>query len=127
MTQTKTQFYWHIHHDRLIELLTEPIKDRIQYIRKNKPENEIELRLKLLKPVMDILPKDFIEAYKAWYEAYKAWYEADKAWDEAYKTRDEANKTRDEAHNKNLPLLEELHKKECPGCPWNGKTIFSQK
>ena len=45
------KLYWHIHHDQLVENLTEPLKNRIDYIKKEKPEDEIELRLKLLKKV----------------------------------------------------------------------------
>ena len=45
----KTKFYWHIHHDQLLEPLTEPLKNRIKFIKKNKPKHEIKLRLKLLK------------------------------------------------------------------------------
>ena len=45
------QLYWHIHHDILVENLTEPIKNRIDFIKKNKPNDEIKLRLKLLKKV----------------------------------------------------------------------------
>ena len=43
--------YWHIHHEMLVENLTEPLKNRIEYIKKEKPKEEIKLRLKLLKKV----------------------------------------------------------------------------
>ena len=35
----------------LVENLTESLKNRIEYIKKEKPKNEIKLRLKLLKKV----------------------------------------------------------------------------
>ena len=73
--------WWHVHHERLWEPLMEPIRNRIRYIKKEKLKHEIELRLKLLKPVLGDFPKD------------------EKGW-------------------------EELHKIECPNCPWNGETIF---
>ena len=96
---TKSTLYWHIHHEILIEETTN-IQERIDYIRANKPEKEIPLRLKLMTPVLhpEKLPSSF---RKAW-EAY------DKAR-EAYR-----------------PQIEKLHKEEHPDCPWNGKTIFSE-
>ncbi|MHB9161524.1 MAG: pentapeptide repeat-containing protein [Nitrosotalea sp.] len=76
-----TDFWWHIHHESLYEMLTEPIRARINYIKNNKPKEEIEVRLRLLKPVLGKIPK------------------TEKGW-------------------------ERLHKSECKGCLWNGKTIF---
>ncbi len=59
--------WWHVHHEELYEQLTEPIRNRINYIKKDKPKNEIELRLKLLKPVLGELPKD----RKGWEKLHK--------------------------------------------------------
>jgi len=79
----KLKFYWHIHHDILVEPLTEPLKNRIRYIKENKPENEIELRLKLLKPVKGKLPKRVIKAEEAWNKAEEAYDKAEEAWNKA--------------------------------------------
>lgn len=51
-----TDFWWHVHHQELVEQLTEPVRARINYIKKGKPKDEIELRLKLLKPVLGDIP-----------------------------------------------------------------------
>jgi hypothetical protein len=83
-----TKYYWHIHHKQLFELMTEPIENRINYIKENKPQSQVELRLRLLHEVKD-----------------------EKALKKAMTTNNHA-------------LIEELHKKECPNCTWNGKTIF---
>ena len=122
--------FWHVHHDVLCEW-SNNIEERIDYIKKNKPEGEIETRLRLLKAVKGKLPEEFYKANKAWYKAWdeankarnkarnkenKAWYEANKARDKAYKAR---NKYKNE--------IEALHKNECPDCPWNGRTIFPKK
>ena len=45
------ELYWHVHHEILFENLIEPLQNRIDYIKKEKPEDEIKLRLKLLRPV----------------------------------------------------------------------------
>ena len=54
---------WHVHHDILCEPLTEPIEERIDYIRMNKPKEGIETRLRLLNIV-----KNQELAFEAWSE-----------------------------------------------------------
>ena len=152
--EKKLKFYWHIHHDVLCELLTESLKNRIKYIKKSKPKDEVKLRLKLLKPIKGKLPKEFVEAWQkceeAWQKYDEAWqkceeasqkyveasqkyYEAEQKYDEAGRKYDEAKQKYYEARQKYyeagqkyLPQLEALHKKDC-GCGWNGKTIFTKE
>ena len=144
-------FYWHIHHDVLVEW-TDDINERIRFIKENQPEHEIKTRLKLMKPVKGKLPEGFVRAYKARDKADKAWDKAYKAWDKAYKARDKAykawvkaykarDKARDKAYkawdkawdkaykawDKYKTKIEALHEKECPDCHWDGKTIFPQE
>ena len=121
---TKPTLYWHIHHEILLEETTD-IQERIDYIRANKPEKEIPLRLKLMTPVLhpEKLPS------KAW-EAYcKAREACDKAREVYIKAREAYDKAR-EAYIKTskacVPQIEKLHKEEHSDCPWNGKTIFSE-
>ena len=92
---------WHIPHDQLIELLTEPLQNRIDYIKAEKTTSEIPIRLKWLTPVQhpEKMPKEFVKAQVAY----------NKAW-EACK-----------------PQIEALHREEHPGCPWNGETLFGDK
>ena len=92
----KTIRFWHLHHDILCEPLTEPIENRIKYIKDYKPKSEIALRLGLLKPVKGKLPVGYVKAYEAW----------------------------DKAYEDNLEEIEALHKIECPNCTWNGHSIF---
>ena len=124
MKKEKIQFFWHIHHDILLEPLTEPIKNRIKYIKENKLKNEIELRLKLLKPVKGKLPKEFIEAEQKYDEAVQKYDEARQKCDEAIQKCDETRGKCDEMWNKYKPQIESLHKKECPDCPWTGTYII---
>ena len=93
----KIQFAWHVHHDRLIEPLTGSIEERIAYIKEHKPKHERDIRIRLLKPVIDPLPTIFVEAWKAYVEARKAYDETWKAYDEARKAYDETWKAYDEA------------------------------
>ena len=136
---TKPTLYWHIHHEILLEETTD-IQERIDYIKANKPEKEIPLRLKLMTPVLhpEKLPASFRKARKAYYkagEAYdkvrEAYYKAGEAYDkvrEAYYKAGEAYYKAWKARDKALkaPQIEKLHREEHPDCPWNGKTIFSE-
>lgn len=99
----ETVFCWHIHHAILLEPLTKPIEKRIEYIKAEKPAGEIDLRLRLLKPVVGQLPAAVVEA----------WAACDQAW-----------AARDHALQANQAAINALHAKECPDCPWDGKTIF---
>jgi uncharacterized protein YjbI with pentapeptide repeats len=63
----KTDFWWHVHHEILVEQLNEPLRARINYIKKNKPKDEVELRLKLLTPVLGIIPS----TKKGWNDLHK--------------------------------------------------------
>ena len=137
-----TKYYFHIHHKILLEALTEPLKNRIKYIKDYKPKDEIELRLRLIKPVKGKLPSEFIKAYQARAKADQTWGKAYQAWDKAYQARDKAYQAwekADQAQIKakqawvkalkdNIPAFEKLHKIEC-GCGWSSErsTIFTEE
>jgi len=140
-----TKYYWHIHHGGLFEEATEPIKNRIAYIKAEKAEWERSLRLRLLKPVKDqkrliaiLTAYEKVEA-TAW-EAYRkatalAWEAYRKATApalEAYeKVKDSAleayKKAKATALAKRDKAINTLHAKECPNCPWDGETIFPKR
>ena len=130
----KVTFAWHIHHDVLVEELTEPIENRIEYIKKFKPKNEVKLRLKLLKVVKGELPKEFVEAWQKYYEAWQKYYETWQKYYETWQKHVEARQKYYEAWQKYVKVYKKyesqilaLHEKECPNCSWNGKTIFSKE
>jgi len=94
----KLKYYFHIHHEILVESLTEPLKNRIKYIKEEKPEDEIELRLKLIKPVKGKLPGEFVKASQTWVKAYQASVKAYQASDKAYQARVKASQAWDKAN-----------------------------
>ena len=106
----------HVHHDTLLEPLTEPMEARARYIRTNKPPHEIETRLRLMKPLIGRLP-ELDKACAVW---NKARAERDKACVEWTKARVEWTKACAQ------PSVLALHAKECPNCPWDGRTIFPE-
>ena len=147
-TKPKYTFYWHIHHDRLCEY-TYNIKERIAYIKKHKPKKEIPTRLRLMTPVLhpEKLPKKFSEVLDAFTKAQKIYIEAHDAfyadyitsttaipkdacaktyaaYIKAFKAYSKVQEACIEAFTTYATQLEELHKKEHPNCPWDGKTIF---
>ena len=123
----KTKYYWHIHHEVLVEALTEPLENRIKHIKENKPEDEIELRLRLIKPVKGKLPSEFIKAAQACDKAAQARDKAYQTRDKAYQAWIKAYRALVKAYQDNIPAFEKLHKKEC-GCGWSSErsTIFTK-
>lgn len=88
-------FFWHAHHDVLFEWCFN-YNERAEYIKTDKPRGEQEIRLKLFQPVREILPAEVVKVRRVYNEALR----------------------------KHMPEIEKLHAKECPNCPWDGKTIF---
>jgi ATP-dependent Lhr-like helicase len=143
---------WCIHHDQLIELLTQPVEDRIRCILEDKPEHERACRLHNLRPVRGEVPAELSKASaelskasaewskasaelsKASAELSKASAELSKAYAEWSKASAELSKASAElskayaewskAYADNLPALTALHAAECPDSTWDGKSIF---
>ena len=143
---TEKGMFWHVHHDILLEYCYDYNK-RVQFIKENKPKNEAELRLQLFKKVKGKLPVAVVKAGDAYDKARaacnKAWAAYNKARTAYDKARAACNKAW-AAYNKartvcdkawavyvkalkdNILAIEKLHCKECPGCTWDGTTIFSK-
>ena len=145
----KEIWYWHIHHDVLVGKLLEPITNRIEYIKSNKPKNEIETRLRLMKPASGVAPA--LEQYKkiqaqAWeqyekiktqaWEQYKkiktqAWEQYEKiqtqAWEQYEKIQapalEQYKKIQAQAWEQYKKVIEKLHEKQCGCKEWNDKEI----
>ena len=118
--KTKKGFYWHVYHDKLIDWCYD-YQERVNYIKIEKPKNEIKTRLRLFKKVKAKLPKELVEAGKKYIEAGKKCIEAGKKYGEAGKKYCEAEKEYDEAIVK--LQLEKLHEKECGCSEWNGEEL----
>ena len=114
---------WHIHHDTLYELLEEPAENRWYYILANKPQGEIETRLKLFRP-MTSMPSVLSKARSDYGKARSDYCEACLDYGKACSNYGKARSDWNNALEDNRKELETLHKIECPNCPWNGKTIF---
>ena len=143
---TGTIYAWHVHDRILLEPLTAPLEERIAYIKAEKPANEQELRLRLLKLVIGPLPPAYGKAgdtydkaeaaydkagdtYRMAGAAYRmagaAYLEALATYGKAEATFSEAEATFREAGA--TPAIRALHAAECQNCTWNGQTIFPEK
>jgi len=124
-------FVLHCHHNSLLEVLTEPEENRINYILCDKPEAEQALRLRLFRPVSPEhtgpeLDKARAELDKAYAELDKARAELDKARAKLDKARAKLDKARAEWAKARAEWAKAGHHAAiCPGCPWDGTTIFA--
>jgi len=91
-----TGFYWHIHHDELLEW-SDNISKRIDFVISHKPNDEIETRLRLMKPVKGKLPAEVVKAWKARGKAWEARGKAREAYDKAREAYDKAWEARGKA------------------------------
>lgn len=141
-----TLFYWHIHHNELVEAATKPIENRERFIKRHKAPEEVELRLRLLKPVCGKLPaaviqagEDFVktrEDYNSTWETYlgtktRSGFTSNSEQWNAYERAGRAFSSAMSAYYRLTQIhhrveIEALHAKECPDCSWDGKTIFPE-
>ena len=128
------QFAWHVHHNILMEPLTESIETRRVYIETNKAPDEQVLRLRLLKPVQGEIPVAIREAGNTYSDAYHAYNSAHlirgiagSYYAATHRVYADAARGYKIVLAANMPTIEALHEKECPDCPWNGETIFPEK
>lgn len=120
-------------------MATEPIAGRISDIRRHKPSNEIETRLRCLKPVKGTLPGEVIEAFR--FHTSVMEYQ-DKMWkfhlsmekkqrrpmscwlcEILCELRDQIDEDFWVILQKYESEINRLHGEEC-SCPWNGMTLF---
>lgn len=119
---------WHLHHEKLFETLTEPAANRIDYVLRNKPSDEIETRLRLFRPVRMPVAKPVatmtelkdiktLRAYANNLKGSKLSRVSDLLAIIASLEK--------EAQTSVSPNMTQLHKEQCdPRCPWDGNTIF---
>ena len=97
LAHPEATFAWCRGHLSLIDPLSpQGWEGRITDILTLKPKHEQARRLHEFRPVIGELPEALV----------RAWAEADRAWAEA------------------KPLLEALHRAECPDSAWDGVSIF---
>lgn len=129
---SKKQFCWHAYHAGSLCQLVD-IKARQEDIEHIKPEHELPTRRRLMKPVVGELPVGFVKACEKEEAAREAW---EAAWETAWKAREArealeavweaAWKAWKAAYKTHKAEIERLHAKECPDCPWDGKSIFPE-
>jgi hypothetical protein len=97
---------WFCHHEKPLEILTEPASARIDYILSNKPMGEQAVRLHWFRPFKGKLTSGILKAYADWKKADADWKKAYADWKKAY-----------------ADALPSLMAKHMQGCPWDGKKL----
>jgi hypothetical protein len=106
----QTGMFWHVHHDKLLEYCY-TYDERMAFIKKYKPEYEIDERLRLFKPVKGKLPDEvskasaarskasaaYCKAYDVLDKASAAYRKASAVLDKAYAAFDKASAAFDKA------------------------------
>ncbi len=116
------KLYWHIHHDQLIEMATEPIARRRMYIRAYKPLCERETRLRCLQPVKGRLPDEVVEAFRL-YDGTLQNHARVWKFRNLVSTPYAASLNLQMVLQKYEKEINRLHDKECD-CNWDGTTLF---
>jgi hypothetical protein len=127
----------------LLAIAPQPLNVRAAHIRSDKPADEHAVRLERMRPVVNVeaIPLPVQKAGAACAEACAAFLKACAAYEKTravtdkayaayiktcaayYKGRIAYVKTCSDHRAK----IEALHTLECPGCPWDGKTLFPKK
>ena len=121
---TPEEAYWHLSPSVLMEFLAGPIEEHIADIQIRTPVRERETRLHLMQPVRGALPPAMVKAWEAYIEAGKRQTVAWKAYIEEYQGQTKCWNTYIQAKRAAESKIAALHAIECPGCPWDGNTIF---
>ena len=113
---------WLMFHGELLSVSFMPMSERVEDIKGYKPPREILTRLRWMRPVWGELPKSVTKAGREVVRAREAHEESLEEVD--YLRLDRANDKWKRAVKRCRKSIEKLHAKECPGCPWDGETLF---
>jgi hypothetical protein len=112
-TEINSGLAWHVHHEIMIEWCYD-LDERLDYIKSNKPSNEISTRIKcfslLTQRSIDSLPADLNKADADWRKASADLNKADADWRKADADWRKADR-------------EFFHTKFCGCTEWNGETL----
>ena len=138
--ETDITLVWHVHHEVILEALTEPIENRMEFIMVHKPVDEQSLRLRLMKPVTGKVPDPVMVAGKRVVEAANALNKSRMSYlyeptsDVLYSQLLADREVFDHTNTDFIQVLagheeaiKALHAVECLDCPWDGHTIFPPK
>ena len=95
-----------------LEVLTEPLENRIAYINAEKPEHERAVRLHAMRPVVGRLPEPVLAALSQFGRACAE-------WDRACAERDRACAERDRACAAHYSAIMALCAAECADVRWD--------
>jgi hypothetical protein len=110
------QFFWCLHHQGFaqasygwanpLELTWAPIEHRTQYVRHEKPQHEVDTRLRWMRPVQWAVPDELRAAYEGLQRPAPLHKQLE--WIQTIKEYE--------------PQIMCAFRAELPGCPWNSST-----
>ena len=109
-TDPRSGLFRFLHHDTPLEW-SGNVDERLEYIRTEKPAQEVAGRLatilrvpdEMLPPVLQEAERAYEEAQRAYEEAQRAYQEADRAREKAWRAREKARRAREEALRSTIP------------------------
>ena len=117
-----TLWCW-LHHQKPLEILTEPPENRAHYIEANKPAHEIATRLRAMRPFTGVLPAPVRRAHAAWVKADAAWAQARAAWAQARAALVKADAAWAKALVAHAPAVEAAVRACCSDVEWNARGL----
>jgi len=103
-SRRKAGFVWHCWHNKLISYY-DGYNRRVGQIKDHKPANQHEVRLERFQFVKGPVP-DYLTEHRC-------------EWNVAEHLK--------QNHPRDYERLLAKHEKQCPDCPWNGRTLFPRK
>ena len=114
----------HCHHETLFEYCYD-FQERVDYIKHNKPKNEIKTRLKLFKllspAAIKALPEKLAAAQAEYDKAWAEWAKAQAKWAKARAECDKLWAEWDKAE------IKKWHEKYCGCKEWNGERLIFER
>ncbi len=136
---------FHVHHQVLVEYCTD-YEGRAEFIRENKPPDEIPVRLARMQIIppermsqgLTAAVADFValrdkaaalrdKAAALRVKTAALWVKGNALWVKAVALEDKAVALWDDLIADFAPELKALHAELCPYCPWDGHTLFPGK
>ena len=110
--------WWCVHHQVRLEPLTEPIENRVRYIRENKFEHEVETRLRAMRPVTGALPEPVQRVNAEWQRVVAEWQRVVAEWQRVYAELQRVDAERQRVYAEHAAEIDALWAAECADVPW---------
>ena len=109
-----------------LQFTYEPLPNRVAFVEKEKTPEEVPIRLRWMQKVEGKLPPDVMATGIAYAHARDVFFRTREAHDHSWVARTRAWEAHNVALMAHFDEIEALFWAQCPGCPWDGKTLFPE-